>query len=467
MVKTLVVRLASIAVKTSRNPHFWVVLAMSAILLFIYQAWPWRWPQFTDGVWRFLPWLSDLDFLPVQVEYRLHVFGVLFWIPIAYASITLSWPGGVLAWLLSLIWVLPAARSWGGGWEVVNLSLLLLPVLPVVVVTTERRLREKEKRHFLEREQERRAWVARLMDTQETERKRIAQELHDETLQTLLVIANTLDSLAPSDASDEQSQRVLRVKEKLFQTMDDLRRLSMNLRPSILDNFGLVQGVRWLVDHACEGGCQVSTCTIGEAPKMSSLAEITVFRVVQEAVSNIQRHAHAQNAVVTLDFRDDQLSLEIRDDGLGFEPGRLGPTPEHHKLGIIGMQERVRAIGGTVSLESRPGAGTRLSATIPYSGSGEIIQGEDARFQTHEEGLGSGSDVEFLKELNEVSLDGRLGDPQSRTDLLVGHPTRRQSENLHVPGRYPLPGLRRVRDRFLHMAKRELHDGFRDAGSQH
>lgn len=379
MPKNLVVRLTPIVRKISRNPHFWVVLSMSVILLLVYQGWPWRWPQFTHGVWRSFSWLSNLDSLPVAVELRFHIFGVLFLIPIAYGSITLSWPGGVLAWLLSLIWVFPALMSWGDGWEVVNLLLLLLPVLVVAIVTAERRLHGRERRYFLEREQERRAWVARLLDTQETERKRIAQELHDETLQTLLVIANTLDSFAPSGAADEQSQSVLCVKRKLFQTMDDLRRLSMNLRPSILDSFGLIPGVRWLVDHANEGGCHISTRTKGEARRMSSLAEVTVFRVVQEAVTNIHRHAQARSATVTLSFGDDRLSLEIQDDGIGFESReRPAPNPEYRKLGIVGMQQRIIAIGGTMRLESRPGGGTRLSATIPYSTSAEIIQVEDA-----------------------------------------------------------------------------------------
>ena len=108
--------------------------------------------------------------------------------------------------------------------------------------------------------------------------------------------------------------------------MDDLRRLSMNLRPSILDNFGLVSGVRWLVNNCnSQNGCHLDVVVNGEERKMSSLSEVTVFRVVQEALNNIQRHAHAKNGTVSLDFEEDRLLLQIQDDGVGFHPPeRLG-----------------------------------------------------------------------------------------------------------------------------------------------
>lgn len=99
---THLANLSSAAGRLARSPHFWVVLTLSVILLFIYQAWPWREWQLTEGVWRFLPWLSSLGAVVLDLELRLRVLGVLFFIPIIYGSITLSWPGGVLAWLLSL-----------------------------------------------------------------------------------------------------------------------------------------------------------------------------------------------------------------------------------------------------------------------------------------------------------------------------------------------------------------------------
>ncbi len=372
-------RLKLAAGRTFKNPHFWVLLALLAILLFTYQAWPWPERQFTHGFWRFFPWLSTLRYLVVNVELKINILGVLFFIPIIYGSVTLSWPGGLFAWLVSLVWLLPTLLLWPGMSDIANLVLLLLPPLLVAVMTAERRWRAGERRNFAEREEERRAYVLRLVDTQEAERRRIAQEIHDETLQTLLGIANHLDSLAATSIDDEQVAEHLAIKQKVLQSTEDLRRLSMNLRPSILDNFGLISGVRWLATNNSRNGCRIRTLVEGETRKMSSLAEITVFRVVQEAIANIQHHASAQNASVTLEFKDSQLSLLVEDDGVGFKPPeRLGLYAEKGRLGVIGMQQRILSAGGTMQLESFPGQGTKIVATIPYSASDDIVQSEKA-----------------------------------------------------------------------------------------
>ena len=131
----------------------------------------------------------------------------------------------------------------------------------MAVISGERRWRESERRNYAEREQERETYIARLVETQEAERTRIAQELHDETLQTLMVIANKADALASSATDEDQAKGNLWIKQQVLQTMDDVRRLSMNLRPSILDNFGLVSGVRWLANN-CNEQCD---CRRGRA----------------------------------------------------------------------------------------------------------------------------------------------------------------------------------------------------------
>lgn len=359
-----------------RNPHFWVLVGLLAILLFVYQAWPWSERQLTHGFWRYFSWLSALRSLVVNVELKAHILGVLFFIPIIYGSVTLSWPGGLFAWLVSLVWLVPTLLSWPGSWDIANLVLLLLPPLLVAIVAAERRWREGERRNFVERENERRAYVLRLVDTQEAERRRIAQEIHDEALQTLLGIANRLDSLAIPSMGDEWAAEHRAVKQELLQSMEDLRRLSMNLRPSVLDSFGLISGIRWMATNNSRNGCRIRTRVRGETQKMSSLAEITVFRVVQEAITNILRHADARNATVTLEFERDQLMLAIEDDGAGFKPPeKLSQYAEKGRLGVIGMQQRILSAGGTMQLESAPGQGTKVVATIPYSISDDISKG--------------------------------------------------------------------------------------------
>ena len=241
----------------------------------------------------------------------------------------------------------------------------------MAIVRGEQRSRESERRYFLEREQERQAYIAKLVETEEAERRRIAQELHDETLQTLMVIANKADSLALSGTDENQVEGNLWIKQQVLQTMDDLRRLSMNLRPSILDNFGLVSGIRWLVNNSnSQNGCHLDISVVGEEHKMSSLSEVTAFRVAQEAISNIQRHAQAKRGAVTLEFDEDRLFLEVKDHGVGFQrPERLGTYVSESKLGMMGMEQRILSIGGELEVDSNPGRGTAIRATIPYAAS--------------------------------------------------------------------------------------------------
>lgn len=366
----------SAAIRTVKNPHFWVVLVMCGFLLLIYQVWPWRQSQLDHGFWRYFQWLDSLAFLVVDVELRLHILGVLFFIPIIYGSLTLSWPGGLLAWLLSLIWLMPMLLSWSERWVLANLVLLLLPVLLAAAVTAQRRWREGEKRYYAERERERSAYISKLVQTQETERQRLAQELHDETLQTLMVIANKCDSLASSCEDERQVEGNHWIKNKILQSMDDLRRLSLNLRPNILDNFGLLAGIRWLVNNNNQeqNGCTMQVKVTGDEHDMSKLAELTIFRFVQEAIANIQRHAHAKSATVSLEFKDDEAMVEIEDDGVGFIlPDRLSLFVDKGKLGMIGMEQRVVSAGGSLSVVSHPDRGTRLRATVPYAASTEVF----------------------------------------------------------------------------------------------
>jgi two-component system sensor histidine kinase DegS len=366
------------AFRLLKNPHFWLTLAITGVLFFVYSRWPWSPPHFKSAFWNNFAWLSFLEPIAMRWEFRYEVFGALFLIPITYASVTLSWPGGIFAWGLSMIWVIPTARAWHANAVAFNLALLLLPVLIVAIISGERRWRESERRNYSEREQERETYIARLVETQEAERTRIAQELHDETLQTLMVIATKADTLASSAKDEEQIKGNLWVKKEVLQTMDDIRRLSMNLRPSILDNFGLVSGVRWLANNCNEQhACRVDVVISGEEPNMSSLSQVTVFRVVQEALNNIQRHARAKTGTVMLDFEQDKVLLQIRDDGVGFHPPeRLAAYVTDGKLGIMGMEQRILSVGGEIHVDSVPDRGTKIWASVPYTASAEVIKAQ-------------------------------------------------------------------------------------------
>jgi len=351
-----------------RNPSFWVTVVVSVILLLVYQAWPWREWQFSEGIWRHFSWLSVLQPLTTQFELPYGIHGSLFLIPIVYGSLTTSWPGGLVAWLLSLIWVLPTLIGWNPRTLAINVALLLLPALLAAVVTLQRRWRESEKRNYAERENERQSYIAGLVQAQETERHRIAQEIHDDTIQTLMAIANKSDSLASSDDITVSQQGTAWIRQEVLKTVDDLRRISMNLRPSILDNFGLVSGVEWLINASnLQNRCQFDISVEGDERELPDMAEVTVFRAIQEAIQNVHRHAHASIGRVLMRFEQDCLRVTVSDDGIGFRPPeRLSTYATDGRLGIVGIEQRVLSVGGRMELDSGARGGTTLSFFIPY-----------------------------------------------------------------------------------------------------
>ena len=319
--------------KLVKSPHFWAIIAITLVLIFIYQAWPWRTWKFDHGIWQWFPWLSSLYRLAL-VEVMNHIVGVLFFIPIIYAAIFFSWRGALVATLLSLGGVLPIIVDMLHATTfITNVVLLLLPLFVVSIATFELEWRRKERKIFAEREEERHAYISKV--------------LHDETIQTLLAIANSAETLVSADNNSEVKRNAAWIRDITLSTADKLRRTSLDLRPSILDNLGLVPALRWLVDRV-NTECDIHARIIvnGVERNLSPQAEVTMFRIVQ---------------VVTLGFNAEHLKMTIEDDGQGFPlPKEINSFASRGKLGLIGMQERIKFINGTFQVRSNPGAGTSL-----------------------------------------------------------------------------------------------------------
>lgn len=350
--------------KIVNSPHFWAITVITLALIFIYQAWPWKDWKFTDGVWQWFPWLSVLYNLAI-VEFANHIVGILFLIPIIYAAVVFWWRGALAAWLLSLGAVLPIiAGMWSINSLIINIGLLLLPLSVVLIAAFELEWRRKERKIFAEREAERRVYSARILESQENERRRIAQELHDDTIQTLLVIANRAQALISSGDDDmrEVKSNVEWVRDATLQTAGDVRRISLDLRPSILDDLGLVPALRWLVDRMNnESDIDTRILVNGVERNLSPQVEITLFRVVQEALNNIKRHSKAKEAAITLEFATECLKVTIEDNGQGFHPPKkFDKLAAKGKLGLIGIQQRTNFLNGTLEIHSMPGKGTLL-----------------------------------------------------------------------------------------------------------
>ncbi|MDH5695631.1 MAG: sensor histidine kinase [Dehalococcoidia bacterium] len=350
--------------KIVNSPHFWAIIVITLVLIFIYQAWPWREWKFIYGVWQWFPWLSSLYRLAL-VEFMNRIVGILFFVPIIYAAVVFSWRGALTTSLLSLGGVLPIiVDMWSINALITNMVLLLLPLFIVSIAAFELEWRRKEKKIFAEREEERRIYISKVFEAQDNERQRIARDLHDETIQTLLAVANSAETLVASDKKDisEIERNAAWIRDTTLSTADNLRRITLELRPSVLDDLGLVPALRWLVDRM-NTECDIHTRIVvnGVERKLSPQAEVIMFRVVQEALNNIKRHSKANGAVITLEFAAEYLKITIQDDGQGFRPPKkIDKLADKGKLGLIGMQQRINFLDGTFQIRSRLGEGTLL-----------------------------------------------------------------------------------------------------------
>jgi PAS domain S-box-containing protein len=217
-----------------------------------------------------------------------------------------------------------------------------------------------------------------LLKVQETERRRLARELHDEIGQALIVLNNNLRALL-EEAGDHglapRLQESLQVVQRLKEQVHDL---SLNLRPSMLDDLGLVPALRWVAERqAALAGLRAEVWAdpslepprqdpTSVAHRLDPLIETECFRVAQEALTNVVKHAHARTVIVELTRNGDQLHLSVRDDGLGFEVVRLREQAVRGaSLGLLSMEERATLAGGGLQYHSTPGQGTEVHAWFP------------------------------------------------------------------------------------------------------
>jgi signal transduction histidine kinase len=210
-------------------------------------------------------------------------------------------------------------------------------------------------------------YIGAITSAQEEERLRLARELHDDTIQSVIALKQRVQ-LAQKSVKDPAAWRTLQELEMLSeQTIDGLRRMTRALRPIYLEDLGLVTALEMLVrEMGQNSSLDIDFRRTGEEKRLSPEVEVALYRIAQEALSNVARHARAKSARLRLDFGVQQITLEVSDDGIGFEMPR-SPTdfaPNGH-FGLLGMRERADLIGGRLDVQSKPGEGTRLSVRLP------------------------------------------------------------------------------------------------------
>src|SRR5713226_4553857 len=226
-----------------------------------------------------------------------------------------------------------------------------------------------------------------ILQAQEEERRRLALELHDESSQNLTallvhieILSQSLQALPETAMSKDvraQLDQGLTYLNRLTQhTLDDIRTLAQQLRPSVLDDLGLLAAFRWLAEDGRQrlqlavelhinGLEDISRAHLADdqtRPNYPALYETALFRIAQESLTNVARHSHAHHVTISLIQGQEHICLQVSDDGHGFDSSR-----QHPGLGIFGMHERAALLGGTVTIHSQPGQGTTVRAELPLS----------------------------------------------------------------------------------------------------
>lgn len=308
--------------------------------------------------------IPELSLLPIST----------YFIPVVYAALNFGVEGAVptALWCAAIstpnviVWHTAAQRPG------VTLQLVLLVVIAYVVArrvdfeTAAKEHAETANAHLEQAQQALHEYLRLATDAQEEERKRLARELHDDTIQTLLVAKTELETVAAEALPYGTAARLQKVESTIAGVIDDVRRFSRNLRPSLLDDLGLVHAVDSLVtDLATRTGIDASLATSREPRRLDQHDELALFRIIQEALHNIERHAAATSIRVQLDFNDDDVRATITDDGHGFDiEETFADGQRSGKLGLVGMRERAKLAGAELAITSSA-AGTRVTLALP------------------------------------------------------------------------------------------------------
>lgn len=212
----------------------------------------------------------------------------------------------------------------------------------------------------------------KIIKAQEEERQRVARDIHDgpaQLMSNVVLKAEICERMIDVDL-DKAREELRNLKRIVRDSLQDVRKIIYNLRPMSLDDLGLIPTLqRYVLTFQEESGIAVSFRTSGIQPEHKSVISLTVFRIVQEAMNNVVKHAKASNVSIHLDFTDKELKLFVIDDGLGFDTEKLKVRSDDITggFGLVSMRERIELLSGEMYISSEPGKGTRLNIMIPFT----------------------------------------------------------------------------------------------------
>jgi PAS domain S-box-containing protein len=213
-------------------------------------------------------------------------------------------------------------------------------------------------------------YVQLITRAQEEERKRLARDLHDDVSSSLLLLTQRLDAVISSNRPRQSralKEKLETLRSQAVEALEYVRRYAQDLRPRILDDLGLLAALEWMADEIEKNyGIKANVEVIGNERNLPVEVQLLLFRIAQEALTNIRRHAEASSAMIKLEFGGDAVTMTVSDNGKGFElPPRIEDLTVTSRLGIMGMHERARLLGGTLEIKSVPDKGTQVVTMVP------------------------------------------------------------------------------------------------------
>lgn len=215
-------------------------------------------------------------------------------------------------------------------------------------------------------EERHRQLLRRFMVLQEEERRQVARELHEDAGQMLTSLLFGIKMLEGATSLDQVTQALPGLKSQIWDTLETLRQISVTLRPSLLEDLGLVSTLRsYARDFGLRQQIEVQVAVAGDEVRLDPMSEITVFRIAQEALSNAGKYSNASRITVAMTFAAETLTVKIEDNGVGLDSRLLEEGPQGAPMGIWGMQERAAFLGGSCRIETAPGQGVSVELTVP------------------------------------------------------------------------------------------------------
>ncbi|MFC1978389.1 sensor histidine kinase [Chloroflexota bacterium] len=351
-------------VKWLRKPHLWLAIIILVLATI---------PQYSENLGipkEFFPW----RWIPFE---RYTLERIFFLLPIGYSAITVGIRTGIALTGISFACMLPRAVLSSPAEPIDTLFEALLVAALGIFFCLFRKIQidmREQKEHDLEvvrkMQENQRFYIRQAVIAQEEERKRISRELHDDTVQVLGGLSRKLDNFIRKNTtlSEQDVDFLKQLHESLNVGLTEVQRFSQDLRPSLLDFLGLLTALRSLVHKAEEHyDLAIGFEVVGDERRFRPELEILIFRIVQEALSNIGRHANASSAEVKIEFFIKKTIFTISDNGDGFDlPESVDDLPRSGRLGLAGIHERAQLLDGLFNVSSTKGRGTTITIEMPH-----------------------------------------------------------------------------------------------------